>query len=110
MSFNEPVFWEGESIPKLNINRDLPWLDKQSQQAKDIERFRWFSGGYLSLDKHNPNRVVDIRYSMLPQEIKPLWGIELKRDAGSEEHIAYYTERGDAKSALVRLWQMINGS
>nr|MCC4821377.1 metal-dependent hydrolase [Vibrio lentus] len=32
--------YPGESITKLNVSRDLTWLDPDSQQAKDIERFR----------------------------------------------------------------------
>jgi len=104
---DETVVWEGETSKKLDIDRDLPWLDRTSQQAKDIERFRWFSMGYLALDKDDPNRVVDIRYSMLPQEIKPLWGINLSQDAGSRDHIVYYNERGDGPGAMTRLWQMI---
>ena len=107
VGFSKPVYWAGESVAKLDIDRDLPWLDKQSQQAKDIERFRWFSGGYIALDKDNPNRVVDIRYSMLPQQIKPLWGIQLKQDAAADEHIEYINSRGDAKAALKTLWQML---
>lgn len=103
----KPIIWEGQSSKKLDIDRDLPWLDKNSQQARDIERFRWFSTGYIALDKHNHNRVTDIRYSMLPQEIKPLWGIDLSRDAKPDDHIVYYNERGDGRLATKRLWQMI---
>lgn len=111
IGLEKPIIWEGDSIQKLSINRDLPWLDKasqqDSQQRKDIERFRWFSGGYLALDKQNPNRVVDIRYSLLPQEIQPLWGIELSPTAKPDQHVQFYNERGDSKSALKRLWKML---
>ena len=107
IGWDKPTLWEGESVQKLSIDRDLPWLDKNSQQRKDIERFRWFSTGYIALDKKNPNRVVDIRYSLLPQQIKPLWGIELSRAANAEQHVEYYNERGDSKSAIKQLWQMI---
>ena len=40
----------GTSIPALDTRRDLPWLDGDSQQSRDIERFRWFSDDYLSVD------------------------------------------------------------
>ena len=33
----------GASVAALDIARDLPWLDLNSQQARDVERFRWFS-------------------------------------------------------------------
>jgi len=38
----------GESAAKLDIPAHLPWLDQTSQQAKDIERFRWFSDDFLA--------------------------------------------------------------
>lgn len=107
MGLNTSKIWEGDSIQKLSIERDLPWLNKDSQQRKDIERFRWFSGGYISLDKNNPNRVVDIRYSLLPQQINPLWGIELSRTAKPDQHVDYYSERGDSGAAIKSLWGMI---
>ena len=108
VGFADPVVWQGDSINKLDINRDLPWLDKNSQQAKDIERVRWFSGGYIALDKGSPYRVIDVRYSLLPQEIKPLWGIVLSNSAGPADHIVYYNDRGDSMAATKRLWQMFS--
>ncbi|MGK0272212.1 MAG: inner membrane protein [Cocleimonas sp.] len=111
IGFNKPILWEGQTAKKLSINRDLPWLAKDphqnSQQRKDIERFRWFSNGYIALDQQNPNHVVDIRYSMLPQKIKPLWGIKLSPNANSEEFAEYYNERGDGASAAKKLWKML---
>jgi hypothetical protein len=32
--------YPGDSVPKLDLERDFPWLDHKSQQARDIERFR----------------------------------------------------------------------
>lgn len=111
IGWNKTKFWEGESVNKLSIERDLPWLNsgvqKNSQQIKDIERFRWFSKGYIALDKNNPNRVIDVRYSMLPQEINALWGIELSPTAKIDQHAQYYTDRGDAKGATKILWKML---
>ena len=107
VGFKEPTFWKGETINKLDLDRDLPWLDKNSQQAKDIERFRWFSSGYIALDKDSPYRVMDIRYSLLPQEIKPLWGIVLSNTAKPDDHIEYYSERGDSAAAIKRIWEML---
>lgn len=107
IGWNKPVIWEGSSVQKLSIERDLPWLDENSQQRKDIERFRWFSTGYIALDKDNPNRVVDVRYSLLPQEIQPLWGIELSPTARVDQHVKFYNERGDSGRAIDRLWGML---
>ena len=104
----QPKIWEGSSTAKLDIDRDFPWLDKTSTQAKDIERFRWFSMGYLAVDNDNPNRIIDIRYSFLPQEIKALWGIELSPTASTYDHIVYYTsEKSERGAAIKGLWKMI---
>ena len=53
-----PRVFAGDSVEKLVIHRDLPWLDRDSQQARDVERFRWFSNGYVASDPRNPNRVI----------------------------------------------------
>jgi len=110
--------WQGERVAKLDVPRDLPWLDASSQQAKDIERFRWFSDDYLAIDSRNPLRVVDIRYSMLPNEITALWGIELSPEAGNESYAQYVTLRDqprasgqgsatDSLANLSKLWAMM---
>ena len=43
--------YPGESIEKLDIRKSFPWLSSNAQQAKDIEKFRWFSNGYLGIDE-----------------------------------------------------------
>ena len=53
----------GENIEIFNYQQHLPGLDKESQQAIDIERFRWFSQDYLGFDK-DKILVTDVRYSM----------------------------------------------
>jgi len=67
----------GTSIAKLDLKRDYPWLLTNSQQAKDVERFRWFSNDYLSVNPQNPDMIIDVRYSFIPNNIKMMWGIEL---------------------------------
>jgi inner membrane protein len=67
----------GDSIQKRDIKRDFPWLDKTVQQVKDIERFRRFSGDYLAVDPVNKSIIIDMRYSLLPNTIKQVWGIKL---------------------------------
>lgn len=103
-----PKVFEGDSLAKLDLERDFPWLDHNSQQARDIERFRWFSNGYVAMDPIHANRVIDIRYSLLPDEIAPLWSIELDRAAGPRDHAVYRTHREGSADMSRRLWQMIS--
>jgi inner membrane protein len=101
--------WSGDRINKLDVARDFSWLQPDSQQSRDIARFAQFSSGYLGVDPANPNRIADIRYSILPQDIEPLWGIELDASAGPDEHVDYYTQRSGSRAALPELWGMIRG-
>lgn len=103
----ESKHWPGDNIAMLNLERDLPWLDPTSQQAQDIERFRWFSAGYLAIDKNNPNQIIDIRYSMLPHQIDPLWGIRIDKSNNANQPAIYYTQRSDRQSALEQLMEML---
>lgn len=101
------IIIEGESTQKLDIDRDLPWLDKHSQQAKDIERFRWFSKGYLAMSSTQDNTIVDMRYSMLPNEIKALWGIHLDSKASADQHVEYLELSERSPGVFKQLWMMI---
>ena len=104
--FNTRVI-EGVKIEKFNVNKSFPWLDKKSQQAKDIERFRWFSNGYIAMSQNKPNQIIDIRYSMLPNEGHGLWGIELNPDGDNEVYIKRIFNRRSDKSTYIKLWNMI---
>ena len=81
---------EGTSIEKLNLDTSFPGLDLGSRQFLDVERFRWFSDNYLAVD--SKNRIFDMRYSMLPNEIDPMWGITLDLKNPSE-HVQWWTDR-----------------
>ena len=99
---------EGVKIDKLNIQKSFPWLDLKSQQARDIERFRWFSNGYLALSETHPNRIIDIRYSMLPNEGHGLWGIELRPNANQSDHVVTVSNRRSDMETYKKLWKMIS--
>jgi inner membrane protein len=96
----------GSKAAKLDTNKDFPWLDKNSQQASDIERFRWFSIDYLAIDPDNKNHIIDVRYSMVPNQISPLWSIELLPTASATEHVKYLTHR-DASDDQLSLFKNI---
>ncbi len=102
-----PKVYEGTSIPKLDVARDIPWLLPHSQQALDIGRFDEFSDGFSALDPEDPNRIIDVRYSFVPNEVSPLFSIELTPGAHFSEHVNYYTQRKQAQKKLGRLWNMM---
>ncbi len=101
--------YPGAVVEKLDLKRHVPWLNPDSQQARDVERFRWFSNDYLAIDPEHPDRIIDIRYSLLPDQVNALWGIILSEDAARADHVAFFTERETSGQELGRLWKMITG-
>lgn len=99
--------YEGAKIKKLNEDIYFSWLPKNSQQYKDIQRFKWFSNDHLAISPNNPNLIIDARYSMLPNEISGLWGIEVNRELATHEHIRFVTNRSLSKERLNKLWSLI---
>jgi inner membrane protein len=99
--------YPGSFIPRLDVERDLPWLDKDSQQANDLERFYWFSRGYLSLDPNNPLRVIDMRYSLVPNEATGMWSIWLDRNAAKTDHVIIKQDRDTTGPRREKLGKML---
>ena len=77
---------------------------------RDIERFRWFSDGFIAPDPAVPNRVIDMRYSILPNEIAALWSIDVREGVGASDHVRFRFHRVDRAASLLRLWTMIFAS
>lgn len=101
--------YPGESIAKLNVGRDLPWLDLDSQQAKDIERFRWFSNGYIAQDPADELRIIDVRYSIVPNQMKALWSIKLSKTVDVNTHVKYETHRDNTPESRQIFFGMLTG-
>ena len=98
----------GESIEMFDYQYHLPSLDKDSQQAKDIERFRWFSQDYLGYDDKN-SLVTDIRYSMIPNQIAPMWGLVIDTEQSIDDHATWWTSRSLDQSQLDLFKEMLSG-
>ncbi len=105
-----PRVYAGTSVAKLDAGRDYPWLAPDSQQARDIERFTGFSDGYAAVDPGNSNRIIDVRYSFVPNEIGALFSIELAPGADAAAHVRYRTHRDEAREQFGRLWRLMTGA
>ena len=98
----------GESIRAFDYEQHLPDLDEDSQQKKDIERFRWFSQDYLGYDEEK-NIVTDVRYSMIPNQIDPMWGLVIDDQLDINEHAIWWTSRSLDESQLDLFKDMLKG-
>ncbi len=94
-------FFPGEKIYRLNLEKDFPTLPSNSLQARDIERFRWFSDDHLAVSKTDPHLIIDVRYSMVANEISGLWGIRIDPN-NPEKHVSFeaFRDTSDKKRRL----------
>ena len=97
----------GESIKKLNLEEDFPWLKEESQQYKDVERFKWFSNDFLAVNPQDKNQIIDIRYSGIPNEIGGLWGVQLNPNKHNHKHIEFVSMRSASIERFKVLRDMI---
>lgn len=98
----------GSSIQKLDINRDFSHLQPDSQQAKDIERFRWFSDDFLAVYPKNKNVIMDVRYSLIPNRIELMWGIGISNEASKQnKHIKYESGVGMNENTRSEFMKMV---
>ena len=91
-NFGSSKVYEGSSIKKLNLKEDFPSLKKGTVHWNDVQRFRWFSMDYVALDPKRKNFIMDVRYSIIPNSIDPLWGIKLDLD-NQNDHVRYLPTR-----------------
>jgi inner membrane protein len=104
-----PTVCEGEHIERLEPSVHLPWLDERSVQAREVERFGWYSDGWLAMDRDEPLYVVDVRYSSLPNRIDALWGLKLDARAPADAHAVYHVVRERRTEALEKLLGLLAG-
>lgn len=96
--FSKSIIYRGESSPLLDWRKDYAKY-KGTTLYKDISRFARLSDGYLIKHPDLDNVLGDARYSMLPNMLEPLWGIEIDT-TNPGHHVTFHTYR-DA-NAVVR--------
>jgi inner membrane protein len=98
----------GESVEIFDARHHLSDLDKNSRQMKDIQRFRWFSQDYLGFDE-SKNLVTDVRYSMIPNQIVPMWGLVIDQQKSVNEHAVWWASRDLDDDSLTLFKEMLLG-
>jgi inner membrane protein len=106
--FGSQKVYEGTSVEMLDVAKHFPWLPSESQQALDIERFRWFSNRHLALDPDNANRIIDVRYSLTPNEVTGMWGITLDQTKGLADHVVWSNNRPAGQAALKKTGELFD--
>ncbi len=96
--------YEGASVPVFDMDKNFPELPKESVAANDIKRFGFFSDDLLGFRK---GAVIDVRFSVLPQGVRPLWSVMPKEDP--EKHVHYLIERPTGKVDRTIMLKMMMG-
>jgi inner membrane protein len=105
---NKPRLYEGSSIRKYQPGRDASGLAKDSVLYRDILRFKEFSADYIALHPQYPDVLTDIRYSIQPDGLPPLWGIEMDFSR-PEQHARFRVYRSLTKTRRERFFAMLMG-
>jgi inner membrane protein len=62
-----------DSAENLDISTNFLCLDRATQQAKNIERSKWFSNDFLAIDLEKPDTIFGVSYSIVPNGRTPRW-------------------------------------
>ncbi|MCW9058883.1 MAG: metal-dependent hydrolase [Gammaproteobacteria bacterium] len=89
--FSTPRYYAGGPIAR-GVPDDLAVIPADSVLMQDIERFSKLADGYLVRHPEQPWVLGDIRYAMLPNSLRPLWGIHINT-ALPDEHVEFLTLR-----------------
>lgn len=98
--------YQGDAIKQFNMAETFPDLDTNSQLVEDIQRFEIFSDNYVSQYPGRPEILGDVRYSMNPIGITPLWGIEMNLD-DTNQHVKFDNYRDASKQVKQQFIDML---
>ena len=100
--------YAGETIEKFKFQRDLPHIDQASTLSNDVLRFSKLADGYVVPDPSRDKVLIDVRYSMLPNGVYPMWGIDLNT-ASVSEHAQFKVYRDRPENARDLFLAMLLG-
>lgn len=103
-----PRAYPGDSIPRLDPAELVTTLGPGSVQLSDVERFAELSEGHLVRHPDRPDVIGDIRYAMLPDSVRPLWGIRLDPTAVGA-HVELLSFRELTRKDRMRFVAMLKG-
>ncbi len=106
--FGGKRIYQGELAKRFELERDMPQLNPGTALSHDIERFRYFSDGFVIADSTRKNVLVDVRYSMLPTGLAPIWGIDMNVES-EEQHAQFINYRDRAGFTRERFLGMLLG-
>ncbi|MGF1670901.1 MAG: metal-dependent hydrolase [Balneolaceae bacterium] len=100
-------YYQGESQSRFYPEKQLSEYTG-TVLYNDIFRFSALSEGYLIRHPENPEIIGDARYSMLPNSLKPLWGVKLNKN-NPDQHLDFQYFRDTSREVRDTYKKMILG-
>jgi len=106
--FGEPRVYPGSEVPVLDLAAYEERYALDALRRADIARFQKFSAGYLIEDPRSCGILSDFRYATVPDEVHPLWGIDvLGTPVGA--HLNFLRFSGVSKQQRAHFVDMLRG-
>jgi len=86
--FGSTRVYQGTSSPTFSLEEFKASHSLSSLHLSDIERFRYFSAGFIVEDPRYSGVVSDFRYAPVPNAVAPLWGIDVL-GTPADKHLAF---------------------
>jgi inner membrane protein len=100
--------YPGGTVGIFNGAEAFADLKRDSVMYQDIERFNVYSDGFLVRRPEQPSILGDLRYAMLPNSLRPLWGIVVNTSEPGR-HADYKDFRGMDEGTVPAFIQMLFG-
>jgi inner membrane protein len=110
--FADNRIYPGASVALFDQQARYPSLPEGSVLYNDIRRFMAFSDHYVALlpgaSSQQPEMLADVRYSMLPNSLQPLWGLQMDVQS-PQQHADFRISRDTSKQTRQRFLSMLQG-
>jgi inner membrane protein len=107
--FSDPKVYTGESIAVLDRGQFEQKYGVGAIKSNDIDRFAYFSDNYLIEHPTHPGVLGDLRYAMLPNQLDPLWGIDVTANESHEHAVFRQFQRPIDAEGRATFWRMLLG-
>jgi inner membrane protein len=106
LGLGDAKVYPGTAIPFVSVE-DFADIPADSVLRHDIERFAAFSDGWIAMQ--GDNLIIDVRYSLVPTSLDPLWGIEFDRSK-PDQHAQYKSFRNMTPERRAQFMNMLRGN